>query len=276
MGVKFFGQYLIERGEVNAEQVRAALGLMDAENRSIGELAVEGRIISKADADKVNAEQRHCDMPFGELAAEMGLLSEEQIDNLVQLQWRTRLRIGQALVRLKHLNNARLEELLISYEEEQAPHRIENLALPAGLENNALAPFVLDLFPNLLMRVARIATRVGSGELIAEPPKFPVEIAVSVSGESGLLVGLMGDEEFSRQLAAKTSGLDPERLDTEMLFDGVGEFLNVLAGNAMALAERNGIVMELEPPKTEIDFESGFLFELAVNVGNAALLLKPL
>jgi len=276
MGIKFFGQYLIERGEVNAEQVRAALNLMDAENRSIGELAVEGRLISEADADKVNAEQRHRDMPFGELAVEMGLLDEEQIDNLVQLQWRTRLRIGQALVRLKHLGKVRLEELLISYEEEQAPYRIENLALPAGLENNALAPFVLDLFPNLLMRVARIATRMGSGEPIVEPPDFPVQVGVSVSGESGLLICLVGDEAFSRRVAAKASGLDAERLDMEMLVDGVGEFLNVLAGNAMALAERNGISMELEPPQAEIDFESGFLFELAVNIGNAALFLKPL
>ena len=276
MGVKFFGQYLIERGEVTAEQLRAALQLMDAENRSIGELAVEGRLISKADADKINAEQRHRDMPFGELACEMGLLSVEQIDNLVQLQWRTRLRVGQALARLGHLDNARLEELLVSYEEDQAPHRIENLALPAGLENNALAPIVLDLFPNLLMRVGRIATRVGSGDPIAKAPDFSVQIGVSVKGGSNLLICLVGDEEFSRQLAAKASGLDPESLDAEMLLDGVGEFLNVLAGNAMAVAERNGIATELEPPRSEIGFESGFLFELAVNVGHAALFLKPL
>jgi hypothetical protein len=276
MGVKFFGQYLIESGVVQAEQVRAALNLMDTENRTIGELAVEGRLISEADADKINAEQRHRDMPFGELAAEMGLLDEEQIDNLVQLQWRTRMRIGQALVRLGHLENASLEELLVRYEEEQAPHRLENLALPPGLECNALAPYVLDLFTNLLMRVGRIATRVGNGEPVAEPPDFPIQIAVAVGGDSGLLICLVGDEEFSRQLAAKASGLDPERLDREMLLDGVGEFLNVLAGNAMALAEQNGIALELEPPQTEIDFESGFLFELAVNVGKAALFLKPL
>jgi hypothetical protein len=223
----------------------------------------------------VNAEQRHRDMPFGELAAEMGLLDEEQIDNLVQLQWRTRLRIGQALVRLGHVEQDRLEDLLVSYEEEQAPHRIENLALPAELENNALASYVLDLFPNLLMRVARIATRVGSGEPIAEPPNFPVQIAVSVSGASGLQICLVGDEAFSRQVASMASGLDPETLDTEMLLDGVGEFLNVLAGNAMAAAERNGIPTELMPPQTEIDFESGCLFELAVNIGSAALFLKP-
>ncbi len=186
------------------------------------------------------------------------------------------MRIGEALVRSGHLGKVRLEELLISYEEEQAPYRIENLALPAGLDSNALAPFVLDLFPNLLMRVARISTRVGSGEPIVEPPDFPVQVAISASGESGLRICLAGDEEFSRHLAAKVSGLDPEDLDMEMLLDGVGEFLNVLAGNAMAIAESNGISMELGPPQTEIDFESGFLFELAVNIGNAALFLEPL
>ncbi len=276
MGVKFFGQYLIERGEVTAEQVRVALDLMDQENRSIGELAVEGRLISKADADKVNAEQRHRDMPFGELAVEMGLLSEEQIDNLVQLQWRTRLRIGQALVRLGLLGTEKLEELLVRYEEDQAPYRIENLALPESIEGNALAPYVLRLFPNLLMRVARIATRVGGGERISEPPDLPVRVAVSVSGDSGLLICLLGDDAFSRQVAAKASGLDAESLDREMLLDGVGEFLNVLAGNAMALAERNGIALELDPPQTEVAFDAGYLFELAVNVGSAGLFLKPL
>ena len=71
-------------------------------------------------------------------------------------------------------------------------------------------------------------------------------------------------------------GSIPSLSTWEMLLDGVGEFLNVLAGNAMALAEQNGIITELEPPQTEVDFESGFLFELAVNVGNAALFLKPL
>jgi hypothetical protein len=276
MGVKFFGQYLIERGEVSAEQVRSALDLMNTENRSIGELAVEGRLITKADADKVNGEQRHRNMPFGELAAAMGFLSEEQVDNLVQLQWRTRLRVGQALVRLGHIGNVRLEELLISYEEDQAPHRIENLALPEGLEGNALAPYVLELFTDLLMRVARVATRVGSGEQITAAPDLPIRVAVAVSGAPGLLICLAGDDEFSRNVAAKASGLDPEGLDQEMLLDGVGEFLNVLAGNAMAMAERNGIATELEPPQTEIDFEAGFLFELAVNIGHAALFLKPI
>ena len=45
MSIKFFGQYLIEQGVVDSDQIRAALKLMDQENRSLGELAEAGGIL---------------------------------------------------------------------------------------------------------------------------------------------------------------------------------------------------------------------------------------
>jgi CheY-specific phosphatase CheX len=276
MGVKIFGQYLIEQGVIDAEQVRAALDLMDSENRSLGELATAEGILTTQDADKVNAEQRHRDCPFGALAIEMGLLSESQIDHLVRLQERNRLRIGQALVRLGSLENERLAELLESYEVDQAPYRTGKVVLPKGLHDDVLAPAVLDLFPKLLMRVARIVARMGSGESTSAVPELAVRSAIIVRGEARLQICLLGDEEFSRQLAGAAAGIDVSDADLGLLADGVGEFLNVLAGNAMSLLEQKGISTELEPPCDEIDFDAGFLFELAVSVGNAALFLKPL
>ena len=53
MGVKIFGQYLIEQGEIDSAQLRAALELMDRENRSLGELATAEGILSAERADKV-------------------------------------------------------------------------------------------------------------------------------------------------------------------------------------------------------------------------------
>jgi hypothetical protein len=276
MGVKIFGQYLIEQGVIDSEQVRAALDLMDRENRSLGELATAEGILTAQDADKVNAEQRHRDCPFGVLAIEMGLLTESQIDRLVNLQERNRLRIGQALVRLGSLGNERLAELLASYEADQAPYRTGKVALPGGLQENALAPVVVDLFPKLLMRVARIVARMGSGEPASAVPDLAVRSAVTVRGEACLQICLLGDDAFSRQLAGAAAGIEVSDADLGLLSDGVGEFLNVLAGNAMSLLEQQGISTELEPPQGEIDFGSGYLFELAVNVGSAALFLKPL
>jgi CheY-specific phosphatase CheX len=108
-----------------------------------------------------------------------------------------------------------------------------------------------------------------------------VRIAISVTGDAGLLICLLGDEEFSLHLAGATSGLDEARLEAtrlnpDLLADGVGEFLNVLAGNAMGILERKQIITELEPPHSNPQLDSGHLFELAVSVGNAALFLKSL
>ena len=215
------------------------------------------------------------------LAVEMGLLSEEQVDYLLGFQEQTRLRIGQALVRQGSLLNERLLQLLVQFENEQALFRIGNVDLPEGLENNLLAATVLDLFPKLLVRVARIGGRVGKGQAAAAVPDLPVRIAVSVTGDVGLLICLLGDENFSLQLAGATAELDESRLEAArqnpaLLADGVGEFLNVLAGNAMGMLERKNITTELEPPHCNPEFDSGYFFELAVSVGKAALFLKPL
>ncbi len=280
MGIKFFGQYLIEQGVVDSDQIRAALKLMDKENRSLGELAEAGGILTAEEAAKVNAQQRYCDLPFGELAVDMGLLSEEQVEYLVGFQDQTRLRIGQALVRLDFLPNERLHQLLVQHECEQDLIRIENVALPDGLESNLLAPVVLDLLPKLLVRIARIGVRIGKGQAAVEIPDYPVRIGATVTGDVGLLICLLGDEEFSLQLAGATANFDGPRLEAArqnrvLLTDGVGEFLNVLAGNAMGILERKNIITELEPPHCDPELDSGYLFELAVSVGKAALVLKP-
>ncbi len=280
MGIKFFGQFLIEQGVVDSDQIRAALKLMDKENRSLGELAEAGGILTGEEAAKVNAQQRYCDLPFGELAVDMGLLSEEQVEYLVGFQEQTRLRIGQALVRLDFLPNERLHQLLVQHECEQDLIRIENVALPDGLESNLLAPVVLDLLPKLLVRIARIGVRIGKGQAAVEIPDYPVRIGATVTGDVGLLICLLGDEEFSLQLAGATANFDGPRLEAArqnrvLLTDGVGEFLNVLAGNAMGILERKNIITELEPPHCDPELDSGYLFELAVSVGKAALVLKP-
>jgi hypothetical protein len=281
MGVKFFGQYLIEQGVVDSDSIRAALKLMDEENRSLGELAEAGGILTSEEAAKVNAQQRYCDIPFGELAVEMGLLSEEQVEYLIGFQDQTRLRIGQALVRLGYLPNGRLLQLLVQYENEQTVFRIGNVSLPDGLESNVLAATILDLLPKMLVRIARIGVRIGNEQPAADVPNYPVRIAVRVTGDAGLMICLLGDEEFSLELAGATAGYDESRLEAArqnpvLLADGVGEFLNVLAGNAMGILERKKIATELEPPYCDPELDSGYLFELAVSVGNAALFLKPL
>ena len=61
MSVVFFGQFLIERGEIDEAELREALNLMEYENRTLGEIAVDVNYTSAADARRVNGEQRRLD-----------------------------------------------------------------------------------------------------------------------------------------------------------------------------------------------------------------------
>jgi hypothetical protein len=275
MSVKFFGQFLIEQGEVDAVDVRAALKLLDETNRTIGQIAVAERLLSQAEADRVNLAQRSADKTFGDLAVELGLFGGQDLVTCLRLQRASRLLIGEALVKLGHLSEYRLGPMLEAFKTDQAPYDVSVAEqLPDSLVNNRTAPYVLDLLPKFAMRIAKITLKVGPPQILAECPVLPYRIALPVHGHRGLEITLVGDETFCRRIAAACSGLAASALDEEMLVDGVGEFLNVLCGNAMGALERDGVTTELGVPDYDAELTDGWLFDLATSHGRAALVLS--
>ncbi len=275
MSVKFFGQFLIDQGEVDASHVREALGLMEDENPTISEIAISQGHMTQVDAVRVSAKQRTRDLVFGDLAVEMELLTSEQLVDVVQRQRTRRLPVGQALVRLGHLPNDRLGLLLDAYKTDQARYEIAEIALPDGLASRRVTRYVLEFLPRFLMRVARLRAKVGEIQSFDVAPEF-VEIKVSVSfkGVRGLEVALVSDLEFAEALSITTSGLSARDLDPEMVADGVGEFLNVLAGNAASAVIKEGHRIELGPPDYDAELCGGWCVDLAVGTGRAALVLS--
>ncbi len=133
MGVKFFGQYLIEHGAVDAGQLREALDLMRSENKQLGEIAVQKGFLRQSDADWINLQQRTTDKCFGELAHETNLLTVEQLNEVVKLQQETRLFIGEALVQLDSLAGDALPGLLDQFKVDQAPYHETTAAVASPL-----------------------------------------------------------------------------------------------------------------------------------------------
>ena len=274
MSVKFFGQFLIEQGEVSASQVREALDLLEKTNRSLGEIAVAEGALTEEQARQVNQRQRSTDMPFGDLAVMLGLMTREQLVTCLRRQRETRLLIGEALVQLGHVAEDRLEDLLARFDVDQAPYRIDPLTqLPDALVNNRVAPYLIALLPRFCLRVAKITIKVGPARILDEAPPFPVRVALPVHAHRGLEATLVGDRAFCRRLAAATAGLSEAMLDEDLVLDGVGEFLNVLAGNAISALEREGVVASLGVPDYDAELSDGWLFHLATSVGRAALVL---
>jgi hypothetical protein len=276
MPVQFFGQYLIDHGEIDASQVREALDLMEDENATIGEIAVARGYLTARDAIRVSAEQRTCDRSFGELAVDLGLLSRQQLEGVVQDQQAKRLPMGEALVRLGHLEPDRLATLLDAFKADQSQYEIGAMEVPAALADRPAVPHVIELLPRFLMRVARLPARVGEIRPFTATTDFDeIRVSIPLRGDRGLVVALLADMTFAEGLAIAASGLAPGDLDPEMVADGVGEFLNVVAGNAAAAVTRTGGCVELGPPDYEAELAEGFLVELAVGCGRAALLLSP-
>ena len=272
MAVKFFGQFLIDQGEVDASHVREALELMEDENPTLGELAVGMQFMTTRETVDVSAAQRNRDLPFGDMAVELGFLTSDQLVEVVQQQRTRRLPIGQALVRLGHIPADRLGTLLDAYKTDQSEYEVSDMDLPDALANHRATKYVLDLLPKFLMRVARMQAKVGEvRDFDGEPEFAEVKVSVPVKGARGLDVALVSDFEFAEALATAASGITPQDIDPEMVADGVGEFLNVLGGNAVSAVTKAGHRVELGPPDYDATLSEGWIVELAVGAGRAAL-----
>ena len=275
MAVKFFGQFLIDQGEVDASHVREALELMEDENPTLGELAVGMQFMTTRETVDVSAAQRNRDLPFGDMAVELGFLTSDQLVEVVQQQRTRRLPIGQALVRLGHIPADRLGTLLDAYKTDQSEYEVSDMDLPDALANHRATKYVLDLLPKFLMRVARMQAKVGEvRDFDGEPEFAEVKVSVPVKGARGLDVALVSDYEFAEALAMAASGITPQDIDPEMVADGVGEFLNVLGGNAVSAVTKEGHRVELGPPDYDATLSDGWTIELAVGAGRAALVLS--
>ena len=276
MSVKFFGQFLIEEGEVDAADVREALELMERENATIGEVARMQGYMRPEDIERVHGAQRSRDLPFGDLAVEMGLLTPQQLVDVLQRQSSRRLPIGQALVRLGRLPGDRLALLLDAFKADQAQYDLSDRELPDGLSSHRVARYVVELMPRFLMRMARIDAKLGEIRAFDGMPEFArVRVSIPLVGGRGIDVTLISDLEFGEALASATSGLAGSELDPELVADGVGEFLNVLAGNAASAMTKEGHPTEVGPPDYEALPSHGWSVEMTVGVGRATVVLSP-
>ena len=275
MAVKFFGQFLIDSGEVDASHVLEALLLMDEKNSAIGQIAVAHGFMQLPDVMRVHAEQRSRDASFGDLAVDMEVLTSQQLLEVIQIQRSRQIPIGEALVQLGHLASDRLGSLLDAYKADQAQFEVSEIALPDGLANHRVTRYVLELLPRFMLRIARIQAKVGEIHVFEQAPDFAdVRVSTVIRGARGLEVALVSDSEFAKALAMHASGLLPSDLDPEMVADGVGEFLNVLCGNAASGLAKEGHRVELGPPDYEADLCDGWVVDLAVGTGRAAVVLS--
>jgi hypothetical protein len=95
-----FGVHLVRKGILTEEQVMQALERQRGSTVSLGRLAFEHGYMDLDGVVAVLDRQRSEGGRFGELAVKMALLTEPQRDELLALQSRARLPLGQVLAEM--------------------------------------------------------------------------------------------------------------------------------------------------------------------------------
>lgn len=276
MSVMFFGQYLLQERKINVEQLRQALDLVQKTKITFSELAVERGAIASVDAQRLEAEESDSTRPFAKLVLDYGLLSEKEATEIEEELLRRQLRLGQALIQLGYLPEADLGSLLADYHSQQAPYSVEALPLPGALETNELAAYVIDFLPKMLESLSELKLKIGKSTSYAAEKMHENVASISTVGADAISVTLSGDRDFSMALMTGMVGDQADPPNRTILDEVLGEFLNLVIGNAVVAFEQDGGRADLERPHYRQFPTEGYRFDLACTTGEVELVIAAL
>jgi|RhiMethySRZTD1v2_1073278.scaffolds.fasta_scaffold507189_2 hypothetical protein len=119
-----FGLYLKNKGVITAEQLISALEAQLKTRVPIGQLALEEGIISPRDIfDVLRAQREGPTMRFGEIAIEMGLMTEDQLMRLLMIQSDRKRPVADILVMQGAITKEQASTELAEYRRANAKRR---------------------------------------------------------------------------------------------------------------------------------------------------------
>jgi CheY-specific phosphatase CheX len=249
MAVKFFGQFMVEQGIVSSEALLKAIALQESVNLKFGEMAQSMGLITPVDIDRVHNAQRGEDMQFGDMCVKLEILSLSQLKEVLTKQKNSHLYIGEALIKVGAVSAADLPKHLDAFKADQAPYRVDTVAIPAGVAHAQLWELAADLTYKMLARVANLTVRQGQCRLIQRIEPNDSIVAIQMSGSAQVHYLLSVSREVRNSIARALLNTDDVSKEGEdMLNDTVMEFANIVCGNIAAKAAQMGKTLEIAPP----------------------------
>jgi len=246
MTAKFFGQFLVQRGTVTAEQLLEAL---DEQNGlSLAKLAVAKGIVLAEDVSLVLAQLSSNGTDFGTAAVRSGILTAEQLEYLQYLLRSNARSLCDALVQRKLVSRDELTFLLDEFNQNQEQFMIRPHRLPACLTGRADAIALVSMTENYLakygIRPAKLSEpeaysgRIGLHDLTAR---------IKIDGETTGLFALSFDRSLAVVLASRMLDAANLRSD-ELLADALCELCNLVAGDAASKLSAAGHDLSFSAP----------------------------
>lgn len=251
MAVKFFGQFLLEKGFVSRESLLAAIELQEKRNLKFGAMALAMGYITPADIEQANKAQFSRDMKLGDLLVETGKLTVSQLEEIVARQKENHLYIGEALVLAGALSSEQLQQHLGAFREDQAPYACDTIEFPAGTADGRTWEMTVDLTLKMITRILGFNFRPGKCRVVTSLGTNFTMAAMDLDGDAKARYILSVSAPVQKKVAqAILRQKSVEHEPAEVLDDAVMEFVNVVCGNVVAKASQMGMAMEINPPLT--------------------------
>ena len=251
MGVKFFGQFLVERNIVSRDALVQAIELQEKRNLKLGEMAVAMGLLTQSDIEKAHAIQMSRDIRLGDLLVEAGMITLTQLQDILTRQKNTHLYIGEALVMVGAITESCLPRLLEEFKADQAQYVTDHIELPAGIPSAGLWEACADMTYKMITRVLGVQFRPEKCRVVTNIDSKFMMAAMDFSGDVPARYIISVTENLRKIIAKavlKESSVDNE--PEEVLDDTVMEFVNIVCGNIVAKASQMGIVLDINPPVT--------------------------
>jgi CheY-specific phosphatase CheX len=268
MAVKFFGQFLVEKGIVSREALLKAIDLQEQKNLKFGETAVAMGYVTQDDITRAHHAQLSRDIKLGDLLVQIGILTLTQLGEIVTRQKNNHLYIGEALVLVGAFSNEQLQQHLDDFKADQAPYISDRVELPGGVSNPEIWEMAADLTYKMITRVLGLPFRAAKCQAVSTVATNFVMAAMDLSGDVDARFIISVSQELQKSVAKAILGetsVDSE--PPEVLEDTVMEFVNVVCGNIAAKASQSGTIVNINPPVTIRPDAAG----LAVPAGYAGL-----
>ena len=288
---QYFGNYLLNKNVVSAEQLKKVLELQKSVHVKLGVLALNLGYMNSAQIQEVHQLQMKVDKRFGEIAIELGYLNQEQLLTLLSSQKEGHLQLSQALIDSNYLNIAELENALDNYKKDcqLTGEQLEILKqgdidkiVPAFLDfddttNSELYYEYLSLFLKNIIRLLDESPYLKKEVL---PNSITAEwlIRQDITGKHNLYTGIVAEQKVFLSLASKFAGMQFSVMD-EMSQSSLAEFLNVHNGIYLVNLSNQNIELQMNPQEVStpdsIKNNAGtYIIPIYLSEGNLYLIIS--
>lgn len=277
------GNFLVERGKITDDQLKAALEQMNSVRVKLGLIAVAEGMMTTEQAETVNRLQTTCDKRFGDIAVEQGYLTDEQVGKLLKRQGNTYFMFAQTLVDLALVEMEEVDGILEAFRKSKDYTISEMEDLKSDDVDRIIPIFVpeeakefeeiIGVAVRTVIRLIDRRVSIGKAEVLSNV-KVGSTVSQKLDGDGGLNVSL---SEKSGGLLKVCSVFGQEEFNTLDLdsLDAAGEFLNCMNGLYVSGMSRDGSFLELMPPEYSVDGleENGCVCRVPVSIQDKELYL---